>query len=620
MNRIGDRAVVLGGSTGGLSAARALAEFYGTVTVVERDVLPSGRRTGTGCRRDGTSTSCSRPERRRWTNSCPGCSNRLGGIGHPDVSCPQRTYRGPMDWSKALGIPAAALAAVASYDLLQRRHALLRNFPVLGHGRYLLEAIGPELRQYIVTRNDEERPFTRDQRHWVYAASKRQNDTFGFGTDNDIEFTDGYTIIKHRTFSRIPPSGAPHSGEGLAVPSAKILGGPRGRAKAFRPESFVNVSAMSFGSLSAPAVVALNKGAAAAGCMHNTGEGGLSRYHRNGADLIFQIGTAYFGCRDSEGRFDLDRLVALTESAPVKAIEIKLSQGAKPGLGGLLPGAKVTEEIAEIRGVPVGRDVVSPSRHTAFHDVDSMLDFVETVASATGLPIGIKSAVGDPTFWQLLVDAMRDGERGVDFVTVDGGEGGTGAAPLVFTDSVSLPFRSGFARVYREFALAGLAERVTFIGSGKLGVPDNAVAAMALGCDMVNVAREPMFAVGCIQAQKCHTDRCPTGVATQNAWLSRGLDVPSKADRVEQYLRALRREVFKVAEACGVAHPSLITTEDVEVADGNRHSVTFAELYDYREGWGLPGIADRDEITRIMAATAAQRPGDTGSHGAKTKP
>ncbi|MEE2034216.1 FMN-binding glutamate synthase family protein [Rhodococcus chondri] len=524
-----------------------------------------------------------------------------------------------MDWSKALGIPAAALAAVASYDLLQRNHSLLRNFPVLGHGRYFLEAIGPELRQYIITRNDEERPFTRDQRRWVYASSKQEVNTFGFGTDNDIEFTDGYTIIKHRVFSQLPPSGAPHGGEGLEIPSAKILGGPRGRAKAFRPGSFVNISAMSFGSLSSAAVVALNKGAAAAGCMQNTGEGGLSRYHRNGADLIFQIGTAYFGCRDSDGRFDLDRLVALTESAPVKAIEIKLSQGAKPGLGGLLPGAKVTEEIAEIRGVPQGRDVVSPSRHTAFDDVDSMLDFVELIASRTGVPVGIKAAVGDPTFWQVLVEAMRSGDRGVDFVTIDGGEGGTGAAPLVFTDSVSLPFRSGFARVYRQFAEADLAEQVTFIGSGKLGVPDNAVAAMALGCDMLNVAREPMFALGCIQAQKCHTDKCPTGVATQNPWLERGLDVPSKALRVEQYLRALRRDVFKVAEACGVAHPSMITAEDVEVADGNRRAVTLAELYGYKDGWGLPSAADCAEISRIMTATAAQPPGETGSPGAETK-
>lgn len=525
-----------------------------------------------------------------------------------------------MKWWNALGIPAAALAAVASYDLLQKQHALLRNFPVLGHGRFLLESIGPELRQYIITSNDEERPFTRDQRRWVYASSKRVTNTFGFGTDNDIEFTDGYTIIKHRTFSEIPPSAAPHAGEHLEVPAAKVLGAARGRAKAFRPRSIVNISGMSFGSLSAAAVEALNRGAADTGCLHNTGEGGLSKYHRNGAELIFQVGTAYFGCRDEQGRFDLSRLAALVESAPIRAIEIKLSQGAKPGLGGLLPGVKVTPEIAEIRGVPEGRDCVSPSRHAAFHDIDSMLDWVELIADRTGLPVGIKSAVGDSTFWELLIDAMSSSDRGVDFVTIDGGEGGTGAAPLVFTDAVSLPFRSGFARAYKMFAEAGLSERIVFIGSGKLGLPDNTVAAMALGCDMVNVAREPMLSIGCIQAQKCHTDRCPTGVATQNAWLQRGLDVDSKSVRAADYIRALRRDVFKVAEACGVAHPGLITASDVEVADGNRRSVTLAELYGYRPGWGVPGAADRAEITRLMTEAASVPPGETGSPGAKTTP
>ncbi|WP_048771300.1 FMN-binding glutamate synthase family protein [Rhodococcus ruber] len=524
-----------------------------------------------------------------------------------------------MKWSKALGLPAAAMAAVASYDLLQRRHAILRNFPVVGHGRYLLEAVGPELRQYITTGNDEERPFTRDQRRWVYTSSKLVNNTFGFGTDNDVEYTDGYTIIKHRTFSETPPSAAPHAGEKLPIPSAKVLGGPRGRAKAFRPQSIVNVSAMSFGSLSGAAVSALNCGAADSGCLHNTGEGGLSRYHRNGADLIFQIGTAYFGCRDEEGRFDLARLKAVVESAPVRAIEIKLSQGAKPGLGGLLPGAKVTPEIAEIRGIPEGRDCVSPSRHTTFHDVDSMLDWIELLAHETGLPVGIKSAVGDMAFWQHLVDAMCNSDRGVDFVTIDGGEGGTGAAPLVFTDAVSLPFRSGFARVYKLFAEAGLSDDVTFIGAGKLGLPDNAVVAMALGCDMINVAREPMLAIGCIQAQKCHTDRCPTGVATQNPWLERGLDVDLKSVRAANYIRALRRDVFKLAEACGVAHPGLITPTDVEVADGNRRAITLAEMYGYQPGWGLPGAADREEITRLMLGVAAAEGGE-GSPGARTTP
>ncbi len=224
--------------------------------------------------------------------------------------------------------PVAAAAGVAAYDLLQKHHALLRNFPLLGHGRYLLEAIGPELRQYIVTSNDAERPFSRDQRRWVYASSKRENNYFGFGTDNDIEHLEGYPVIKHRTFSEIAPSSLVHAGEEAPLPSAKVLGGPRDRRHKFRPTSIVNISAMSFGSLSAPAVEALNRGAAIAGCLHNTGEGGLSAYHRNGGELVFQIGTAYFGCRDEEGRFDLQRLKDLVASAPVRALEVKISQGA----------------------------------------------------------------------------------------------------------------------------------------------------------------------------------------------------------------------------------------------------------------------------------------------------
>ena len=492
------------------------------------------------------------------------------------------------------------MAAVAAYDLLQKKHALLRNFPVLGHGRYLLESVGPELRQYIVTGNDEERPFSRDQRRWVYASSKLENNYFGFGTDNDVEHTEGYPIIKHRTFSDIAPATHAHAGEEETLPSAKVLGGPRDRARQFRPNSIMNVSAMSFGSLSAPAIEALNRGAALAGCMHNTGEGGLSPYHRNGGDLVFQIGTAYFGCRDEHGRFDLQRLKALVESAPVRALEIKLSQGAKPGLGGLLPGAKVTPQIAEIRGIKPGVDCVSPSRHAEFTDVDSLLDWVELLAAETGLPVGIKSAVGDLAFWENLTEQMSGRQRGVDFVTIDGGEGGTGAAPLVFADSVSMPFRVAFSRVYRLFAEAGLAHDVTFMGGGKLGLPDNAVVAMALGCDMVNVAREAMLAVGCIQAQRCHTDRCPTGVATQDAWLSHGLDPQAKSVRVANYIKTLRRDLLKLAETCGVAHPALIDAEDVEVLHGDHTAGRLRDVYGYESGWGKVSPEQSDAITRLM--------------------
>ncbi|MFD8688273.1 FMN-binding glutamate synthase family protein [Streptomyces sp. NPDC059651] len=497
---------------------------------------------------------------------------------------------------------AAAVALVAARDLAQKKHALLRNFPVVGHARYLLEKIGPELRQYVVTSNEEERPFSRDQRTWIYASAKEENNYFGFGTDMDVEHVQGHAYVKQRTFAgALPDLHDPQN----PLPSAKVLGGPRGRAKAFRPASVVNISAMSFGSLSGPAVTALNKGAALAGAMQNTGEGGLSPYHRNGGDLILQIGTSYFGCRNEDGTFSLDKLMDVVAGAPVKAIEIKLSQGAKPGLGGLLPGAKVTPEIAGIRGIPVGEDCASPSRHSAFHDVDSMLDFVELLADATGLPVGIKSAVGEMGFWEELATLMARGDRGVDFVTVDGGEGGTGAAPLIFSDSVSLPFRMGFSRVYGTFAERGLTDDITFIGSGKLGLPENAVVAFALGVDMINVAREAMLSIGCIQAQKCHTDKCPTGIATQDPWLVRGVDAPSKATRAAVYLRTLRKELLKISGAVGVAHPALITTGDIEIMNGDYEARALASVYGYKEGWGELGPEPAREITALLTAGPA---------------
>ncbi|MXG90360.1 glutamate synthase-related protein [Nocardioides flavescens] len=505
-----------------------------------------------------------------------------------------------MRWTRLAAGAAAALGAVAAYDVTQTRHAILRNFPVAGHLRFVLEKVGPELRQYIVTSNDEERPFSRDQRRWVYASSKGENQYFGFGTDNDVENAEGWTVIKHRTFAGPGAATARHAEEGEPLPMAKVLGAARGRRLAHRPASVVNISGMSFGSLSANAVTALNEGAKRAGCLQNTGEGALSPYHRQGGDLVFQIGTAYFGCRDEAGRFDLARLRDLVASAPVRAIEIKLSQGAKPGLGGMLPAAKVTPEIAEIRGIPVGVDCASPSRHTAFGDVDSMLDFVELVAAETGLPVGIKSAVGDLTFWDDLVSRMEglrgSGGRGVDFVNVDGGEGGTGAAPLVFSDSVAYPFRLGFSQVYRRFAQAGLTDDVVFIGGGKLGLTENAVVGFALGLDGVQVGREAMLALGCIQAQRCHTDECPTGVATQSAWLQRGLEPQTKAARVAAYVVALRRDLLKVSEAIGVTHPALIGPDDIDLAEGVRSSASLREVYGYEPGWGELGPALREEL------------------------
>jgi glutamate synthase (ferredoxin) len=496
-----------------------------------------------------------------------------------------------------------------AHDLTQKQHAVIRNFPVIGHLRFFLERFGPELRQYIVTSNDEERPFSRDQRRWVYASSKLENNYFGFGTDNDVENVDGYVVIKHRTFSGPGAPTATHAHEGTPLPAAKILGGPRGRRHAFRPSSAVNVSGMSFGALSGNAIEAINKGAAMVDCLHNTGEGAISTYHRNGGELIFQIGTAYFGCRDEHGRFDLARLTDLVQSAPVRAIEIKLSQGAKPGLGGMLPGAKVSDEIATVRGIQPGVDCASPSRHTEFGDVDSMLDFVELVADATGLPVGIKSAVGDLSFWDELAARMAGGQRGVDFVNVDGGEGGTGAAPMIFADAVAYPFRIAFSQVYRRFAAAGLTDDVTFIGAGKLGIPENAVVAFALGVDMVSVGREAMLAIGCIQAQKCHTDHCPVGVATQNPRYTRGLDPTLKSVRLANYVRTLRRDLLKVSEAVGVVHPGLMTPDDVDVMTGVSNGRSLREVYGYDEPWGRLSPHLRS-ATEAMMADLLNRPPD----------
>ena len=506
-----------------------------------------------------------------------------------------------MSWKKALAVPAAGIAALATHDLLQRKHAILRTFPVLGHARYLLEKVGPELRQYIVTDNDEERPFSRDQRRFIYASSKRENPYFGFGTDNDVERNEGYAVLKHRTFAEVSPSTLPHTGEHDVLPCAKVLGEARGRALAFRPQSVINVSAMSFGSLSGPAVESLNRGCAEAGVLHNTGEGGLSAHHRHGADLIFQIGTAYFGCRDEDGAFSIERLKALVASAPVRAIEVKLSQGAKPGLGGMLPQAKITDEIAQIRGIRKDRDCASPSRHAEFDCVDAMLDWIEMIAEETGLPVGIKSAVGDLAFWEELAEQMATTDRGVDFITIDGGEGGTGAAPLTFADSVALPFRLGFPRVFSIFAARGLSDKIVFIGAGKLGLPDNAAVAFALGADMVYVAREAMMAIGCIQAQRCHDDHCPTGVATQNAWLTRGIDVPLKSERAANYLRAWRREMLKLAEACGVVHPGLLDADDVEILLGTRSATPLRVIVGYEPGWARPSVEQQRAIHDLMS-------------------
>jgi glutamate synthase (ferredoxin) len=507
-----------------------------------------------------------------------------------------------MSWTNAFLIAIALLLLIAIRDRLQKKHAIIANFPLIGRFRYWAESLGGPLRQYIVTNNDEERPFSRDQRRWIYASAKKENNYFGFGTDNDLELAKDYIVVRHSAF----PVHSPHEGEPgydpkYACPPAKVLGGFRARKKAFRPASIVNTSAMSFGSLSQAAVEAINRGVAIASAMQNTGEGGIASPHRHGGDLIWQIGTGYFGCRDHSGRFSLERMLELIETAPVRAIEIKLSQGAKPGLGGVLPAAKVTPEISKIRLIPLGKDCISPSAHSAFSDISSMLDFIERIADTTGLPVGIKSAVGDMKFWEELARQIETTGRAPDFITIDGGEGGTGAAPLVFSDHVALPFKVGFASVYRAFAERGVHEKVVFIGSGRLGLPAPGLLALALGCDMINVAREAMLSIGCIQAQECHTGNCPSGVATQKTWLARGLDPTLKSARLANYLMTFRKELLQLANACGEVHPALVSLDQLAILDGFS-ARSAREVFRYEDGWGMPTDAERAAIRELMTA------------------
>ncbi|MDP7066030.1 MAG: FMN-binding glutamate synthase family protein [Acidimicrobiales bacterium] len=474
-----------------------------------------------------------------------------------------------MMWWLWLLILLVVLLVVVIYDLTQRQHAILRNFPLIGHLRYLIELMGPELRQYVVADNDEEKPFSRDERRWVYATAKKENSYFGFGSDDDLT-QPNRVVFRHTPFPLAEPIPAT-----APIPCTKILGKWRERPGAFRPASAVNLSGMSFGSLSGAAIQALNRGAAIDGCLHNTGEGGLSQHHLHGGDLIFQFGTGYFGCRDHTGLFSSDVLVETISNLPVRAIEIKLSQGAKPGVGGMLPAAKVTKEIAVARNVPQGHDVVSPSAHSAFSDIPTLIEFVEHVADVTGMPVGIKSAVGQVDFWVRLARHMARTGKGPDFINVDGGEGGTGAGPLVFADHVALPFWEAFSLVHKAFADVGLTNELIFAGAGRLGLPTQAAMAMAMGVDMVNVGREAMLAIGCVQAQKCHTGHCPTGVATQSKWLERGLDPTDKAVRLANYMSGLRYELLRLSYACGVRHPALLGPAEVSVrwVDGRYRSL-----------------------------------------------
>jgi glutamate synthase domain-containing protein 2 len=478
-----------------------------------------------------------------------------------------------------------ALALVAIRDVfIQKKHTISHNFPIVGHLRYLLESIGPEMRQYFVANNREELPFNRIERGWIYASAKKENNYEGFGTDRDI-YEHQHIFINNAMMPFKISEEHPNHIDKTFLPCAKVMGEFNKRKRPYRPASVINVSAMSFGSLSAKAIESLNKGVKMAGAYHNTGEGGLSPYHCNGGDVIFHFGTGYFGVRDENGNFSMKKMIKLVEENPfIRAIEVKLSQGAKPGKGGVLPGAKISYEIAKIRGVEVGKDVLSPPNHSAFSNVPEMVDFIEDIAKATGLPVGIKAAIGKLEQWEELAQIMLKTGKGPDFITVDGGEGGTGAAPPSFADHVSLPWVYGFSDLYKLFQNHALTERIVFIGSGKLGFPGKAAMAFAMGADCINVAREAMMSIGCIQAQICHTNRCPSGVATQSKWLQNGIDPTLKSARLAQYFRTFRKEFIEITHAAGYEHPCQFTMRDIEMnVDDHNLSKELQRTYMYEK-------------------------------------
>lgn len=437
-----------------------------------------------------------------------------------------------------------ATAATGVYDLVQREHAVLRNYPVLGHLRFALESLRPELQQYFIERNYDGRPFDRDVRSIVYERAKGTAAEEAFGTERDV-YAGGYEFL----LPSIAPRPVPRT------PPTVRIGGP----DCTQPYdmSLLNVSAMSFGSLSANAVLALNRGAAMGGFAHDTGEGGLSDHHlRHGGDLVWEIGTGYFGCRTDEGDFDPDTFAAKAAHPQVRCVSLKLSQGAKPGIGGVLPGSKVNAEIARVRGVPQGETVVSPPYHRVFSTPRELVRFLARMRRlADGKPTGFKLCVGSRREVLAVCKAMVEEDVTPDFVIVDGAEGGTGAAPLEFADHLGEPLAEGLLTVHNALVGTGLRDRVRIGASGKIATGSDIVKCLVQGADYTNAARAMMFAVGCIQAQRCHTNTCPTGVTTQDPRRARALVVDDKAHRVHRYQAATVDSALKIMAAMGVPGP-----------------------------------------------------------------
>lgn len=506
--------------------------------------------------------------------------------------------------SWVIALVCAGLVLVGLYDASQTRHAILRNYPVIGHLRYFFELIRPEIRQYLLESDDEEVPFSRDARAIVYQRAKNVEDKRPFGTKLRV-YDGGYQWMTHS----IHPNK-------IANPDFRVLIGGPDCAKPY-DASIYNISAMSFGALSANAILALNKGAKAGGFAHDTGEGGISRYHREGGgDLIYEVGTGYFGCRSAEGQFDPDAFARNAALDQVKMIEIKMSQGAKPGQGGMLPAAKITPEIAEARGIPMGQDSISPARHSAFSTPIEMMDFIETLRRLSkGKPVGFKLCIGHRREFMCIVRAMLETGTTPDFIVIDGKEGGTGAAPLEFANHMGMPLVEGLTFAHNTLRGVGLRDRIRLGASGKLIHAFDIARTLALGADWVNSARGFMFAVGCIQAQACHTNHCPTGVATQNKMRQRALVVPDKAARVANFHRNTMKAVAEITGAAGLDHPGEFLPRHLMMRENARDMVTGEDVYPYMpEGFLLREDDDRHGYLERWrrSSSASFRPFDGG--------
>lgn len=473
-------------------------------------------------------------------------------------------------WWVLLGVIVAALA-LGVYDLVQKKHAILRNYPVLGHLRFLLESIRPELQQYFIERNYDGRPYDRDTRTLIYTRAKGTNTEQPFGTERDVNAI-GYEYLVHST-APVPIAAEP--------PRVRVGGPDCGKPYDM---ALLNISAMSFGAMSGNAIRAFNIGAAKGGFAHDTGEGGISRHHRNGGDLVWELGTGYFGARTGHGGFDADEFADKSADDQIKMVSLKLSQGAKPGIGGVLPAAKVTAELAAARDVEAGQKVVSPPYHRVFSTPRELVRFIGRMRElAGGKPAGFKLCVGSRADVLGICQAMLAEGIAPDFIIVDGAEGGTGAAPLEYQDHVGTPLTEGLITVHNALVGVGLRDRVRVGASGKVATGVDVVKRLVQGADYTNAARAMMMAVGCIQAQTCHTNTCPVGVTTQDPKRMRALDVTDKSERVTRYQHATVQEAMQVIASMGLSGPEQLAPHMLRRRIDHARVESYAELYEHLE-------------------------------------